>query len=683
MLCRSCGTSCRDGSQICSSCGVSLEPGREHRFIRALLTISVIVIVTAVLGIFVGISKLKDAGLWPLVPTVAGIATPACQRAVAMAQNSAEVRAALGEPIRESGVPAGTANRTRGAAFAEWTDELAGPKGTGHLCAVANRLGERWAYSRLVFFPSAGGSAIDLTPAPEIATPLTLTDAKVYLVPLDLPADYSLDWAPAYYKAKLGIDVKVLPAVPLDDWVTDATRKQAVAERLIQVMEQTEKEIARDPATILLGVTQRDMYSGSLTWRYAVNFRDRGLRGVVSLARLRTRLPHPDESGILLASRLQKVITKNILLLAFHLPFSDDPSSILYASSWAPDLDLMSESIIGGSGKWVSSAGDFVVAVGVAAGHRENWGLYRVMKPPADTSSEVFESYVHDGIFIQRRTDFYLDGPHPFQFVRVFRTKDDASREFGVGASDSLDIFVAGQMGRWNDLFDEAGSRIHFVRDPRRFEKVEQVYTSDAGTSIFFNPYLEFTADIWQLRTSDGWSYTFPCRDDWKGTKVTILTGYSDPEGGKYAMTRNSTGDLVSITTPSGYSLTFQRDSAARIQKITDSRGRSVEYFYDKLGRLVRFADSSGNEESYSYDGANHMLLISDGSGRQILKNEYQGDDVVQQTLSDGRQLKYRYTGRSGNTLSQGVFTDPNGFTTTFNFGKEGTSQSLPEFTAQ
>ena len=403
----------------------------------------------------------------------------------------------------------------------------------------------------------------------------------------------------------------------------------------------------------------------------------------MSLARLRTRLPNSDENRVLLASRVQKSLTKNILLLAFHLPQSDDPSSIVFTINQASELDLMSENIIGGGGKWMASGADPFVTVGVAAGHRENWGIHSLMKPPADTSSEVFETDLQDGIFIQRRTDFYLDGPHPFQFVRVFRTKDDASREFGVGASDSLDIFVAGQMGRWNDLFDEAGSRIHFVRDPRRFEKVEQVYTSDAGTSIFFNPYIEFTADIWQLRTSDGWSYTFPCRDDWKGTKVTILTGYSDPEGGKYAMMRNSTGDLVSITTPSGYSLTFQRDSAGRIQKITDSRGRSVQYSYDRLGRLVRFADSSGNEESYTYDAANHMLLISDENGRQILKNEYQGDDVVQQTLSDGRQLKYRYTVGADKTLSQGVFTDPNGFSTKFTFSKEGMSQSLPELTPQ
>ena len=143
-------------------------------------------------------------------------------------------------------------------------------------------------------------------------------------------------------------------------------------------------------------------------------------------------------------------------------------------------------------------------------------------------------------------------------------------------------------------------------------------------------------------------------------------------------MTRSSTGDLLSITTPSGYSLTFQRDSAGRIQKITDSRRRSVEYSYDKLGRLVRFADSGGNAETYAYDGANHMILILDGAGRQILKNEYDHDDVYRQTLADGRVLQYSYLNRMDKSLSQCRFTDANGFVTTFNFSGGRVQQSLP-----
>lgn len=663
---------------------MNLGSDRQYRYIvSGLLIFSCVAILAAAWGVAWQISKMKQAGVWPWVPTLAGEAAPACETALAIAKSSPQVQAALGEPIREGGRPVGSARRGRNSGFAEWTDELSGPGGKGRLCAVANRIGETWSYSRLVFYPANGNTAVDLTPAPERETHVPPSDAKVYLVPLDLSSEYSLDWASAYYRAKLDIDVEVLLEIPVEDWVIDPSRHQAVAERLISLMTQSEKEIARDPSATILGVTQRDMYIGRYDWRFAVNYRTGGRLGVVSLARVNPALADPNANRLLLAARLEKLLTKNILVLAFHLPQSDDPSSVLYLTMNAgPDLDLMSESIVGGQGRWISASGDPTVTVAVAAGKPEEWGIYSVQKPPPDTLSEVFETDIVEGLFIQRRTDFYEGGSAPFQFVRVFRTKDNASRAFGVGANDSLDIFLVGEMGSWIDLLDEAGSRIHFRRDSRKIAMVDQAYTSEEGSSVFFNPRLEYASSIWHLRTSDGWSYVFPYRPDWPGTKVTTLTNYLSPDGRIYSMTRDSAGNLLSLQTPSGYSLTFLCDSSGRYQKISDSRGRSVEYRYDPLGRLVRFADSSGNQESYTYDGANHLLLVLDGDGRQILKNEYDGDDVVRQTLSDGRQLKYRYDRHPADALSKCVFTDANGFITTFNFNKQQFSQSLPEASA-
>lgn len=438
-------------------------------------------------------------------------------------------------------------------------------------------------------------------------------------------------------------------------------------------MAQAEKDIALDPAAILLGVTQRD---------FAVNYRTDGRRGVVLLARLSPRTEPSDVSRVWLESRLRKILTKNILLLAFHLPQSQDPTSVLYFTmNQGRELDMMSESIVGGSGRWMSTNGDATVTVAAAAGRPESWGTYSVLKPPEDTSSEVFETDMSVGLFIQRRTDFYLEGSPPLQFVRVFRTKDNATRAFGVGANDSLDIFLVGQMGVWTDVVDEAGTRVHFQKNVRRVGSL-LTFESEEGSSIFFNPRLEFDSNTWHLRTSDGWDYVFPYRPNWPGTKVTVLNGYSDAYGRPYAMMRDAAGNLLSLTTPSGYSLTFRCDSAGRFRKISDSRDRTVEYTYDQMGRLVRFVDSSGNEETYTYDGANHMLLVLDGAGRRILKNDYEGDDVVEQTLADGRQLKFRYTRRPDNTLTQSIFTDPKGFTTTFNFSQDDLWESLPQASA-
>ncbi len=639
-------------------------------------------IVIVVCGLAWLINRERQGLPWPWEdPAI--IAAEACDQARTIAKASPEVKAALGEPINRAGRILGSAKETGNSAFAEWSEDVFGPKGMGMIYAVANRVGERWIFSRLVFSPPSNGADIDLTPAPERERLLPPAHARVYLVPLDLPANYSLDWAPEYYKARLGIEVKVLPPIPLDDWVTEASRHQAVAERITAVMAQAEKEISRDPSAILIGITNRDMFIGAQDWKFVVNYRADGRRGIVSLARL-SLIPEPTgRLRVLLESRLRKILTKNILILAFDLPLSNDPTSILCLTmNPGPDLDLMSESIIGASGTWSPTSADATVTVAAAVDEPESWGIYKASLPPGDLTSEVFETDMEVGLFIQRRTDFFDPGWPPFQFVRVFRTKDNASRTFGVGANDSLDIFLVGQMGNWIDLTNEGGSRIHFKRDLNKVGAL-QLYRSDEGTEAFFNPRLEYDADVWHLRTSDGWDYVFPYESSWPGTKVTVLTGYSDSSGGHYAMTRDSRGNLLSLKTPSGYALTFACDSAGRYQKIVDSRGRWVGYTYDSKGRLSRFVDSGGNAETYTYDDGNDLLLVIDGTGRQILKNEYDGDDVVEQTLSDGRQLKYRYSRRPDNSLAQSFFTDPSGFTTTFNFAKDDITQSLPRATTQ
>jgi hypothetical protein len=80
------------------------------------------------------------------------------------------------------------------------------------------------------------------------------------------------------------------------------------------------------------------MYIAAETWDYAYGLRLQGHLAVVSTARL----------GDLLGSdrmrRLQKMVTKDIGILYFGLPQSDDPGSVLYRNVNGPgDLDRMSE----------------------------------------------------------------------------------------------------------------------------------------------------------------------------------------------------------------------------------------------------------------------------------------------------------------------------------------------------
>src|SRR5690242_8508092 len=91
------------------------------------------------------------------------------------------------------------------------------------------------------------GRIVDLTPPPE-RDKLFLKESskKVFLVPLGpVPEEY-LSWIAAYYRRKFKLNIQVLPVVPLNPSVGNATRRQLIAERLVALMKSALQEQARD-----------------------------------------------------------------------------------------------------------------------------------------------------------------------------------------------------------------------------------------------------------------------------------------------------------------------------------------------------------------------------------------------------------------------------------------------------
>jgi hypothetical protein len=141
----------------------------------------------------------------------------------------------------------------------------------------------------------------------------------------------------AHYNEKFGLTIGVLPSMAVPDAAVDPARKQVIAERLIEAIATT-TPTAADPAAVVIGLTSDDMYIASESWGYAYGLRAQGRLAIVSSARL------DDFWGSLKMRRLQKMITKDIGLLYFGLPLSDDPASVLYRDVGGPtDLDQMSE----------------------------------------------------------------------------------------------------------------------------------------------------------------------------------------------------------------------------------------------------------------------------------------------------------------------------------------------------
>lgn len=168
--------------------------------------------------------------------------------------------------------------------------------------------------------------------------------AEVYFVPLgDIPS-LSLKRLVTFYNRKFGLAIKTLPGLPLEKSSVDLQRRQLIAEELIEFMKRGYPRLANDPRVILIGISEFDMYIRKYNWQFSFSYRAQNRFAVVSSARLNPVSFGQPADQALLDTRLRKVITKNIGILYFRLPQSNDPRSVLYKSILGiDDLDRVGE----------------------------------------------------------------------------------------------------------------------------------------------------------------------------------------------------------------------------------------------------------------------------------------------------------------------------------------------------
>ena len=676
MTCLSCGSTFPAGAQACPRCGLPLPVSGARAgpsVIRVLLFV-----VASVSALF---AALLLAAFFILRANLVG--NPAYKEALGIARSSAKLQEPVGQPIQDGWAAFGEIRPAYGSEFAEWTTSLKGPKGRGRLHGVANRVGASWQLSRLLYASEDGKTELDITPTPKRDSFVFAEgNQKVFLVPLGSRQAESLAWAPAYYNAKFGLEAVVLPPIPLDGSVWNAHRHQLIAEKLIAHMKSALPEQANDASAILIGVTPEDMYIQSFDWRYAINWREEGHLAVVSTARLRPFAFYQRWNAALAGSRLQKMINKNVYLLCFDIPLSSDYTSAVSGGVMSPDeVDVMSDQVIGAEGRWDSfrNGGDPSVSVVVAPGKPVEWTM-EGRKPPEEVSFESFTADLRFGLLIQRKTDFRFGGEFPLEFARVYRNQDALSHSFGLGATHSLDTYIAGKWGSFLQLTFENGGYVQFDLDKSPESGGRETYRAGVlRGSPYSRARIEFEGDGLRVETVDGWKYSFPYHQKAVGNKTTVLTGYSDPQGRRFDMKRDDSGDLLSITTPAGQWLHFQYDKEHRNRRIEASDGREVNYDYDADGRLSRVRDSEGYSEGYLYDEKNQMRAILDGSGNAVMTMTYSPEgSITRQTLKDGREFQYVHLRNAKGKLTQNQFTNPQGYVTVFKYLGQQYTQSLP-----
>jgi predicted Zn-dependent protease len=174
-------------------------------------------------------------------------------------------------------------------------------------------------------------------PKAPITVPMPPLGRTVYLAPIgDFPASDAQALV-SHYLEKFRINVVVLPSIAVPNGAFDSDRQQVIAEQMIDGLRRGHG-VAADPNAVVIGLTTEDTYIASSTGTYTYGLRQDHL-AVVSTAHFDDGFIHGDPMR-----RLQKVVTKDIGILFYGLPLSDDPGSVLYRDVGGPgDLDRMSE----------------------------------------------------------------------------------------------------------------------------------------------------------------------------------------------------------------------------------------------------------------------------------------------------------------------------------------------------
>ncbi len=196
-----------------------------------------------------------------------------------------------------------------------------------------------------------GVRVIDLSDPPKAASLDSLQSlrapGRVILAPLGRGAVGLAEQLQKRLSAKLGLAIELLPWVPIDV-AEDTVAHQLVAEDLIKAIKEKNPSLADTPDAAIIGITDQDMFIRARPdWRFAFSYRAENRFAIVSAARLNPAIYEGRPDPELLLLRVQKMVTKNIGVLHYRFPPSNNPKSVLYRNvEGIQELDIMGEDFL-------------------------------------------------------------------------------------------------------------------------------------------------------------------------------------------------------------------------------------------------------------------------------------------------------------------------------------------------
>ena len=168
---------------------------------------------------------------------------------------------------------------------------------------------------------------------------------RLYLVAIGHEPAGVVDRLPRHFRDTLGIAIEQLPAMTVPERASDPARSQLIAEELAAAIPRSYPAIANDPQARVIGITGDDMYLRRMRWAFGFSLRSDDERiAIVSYARMDPEALGLSRDDELLRNRVAKMVAKDIGILCFGLPVSNNPRSALYGNIGGTDeLDVMTE----------------------------------------------------------------------------------------------------------------------------------------------------------------------------------------------------------------------------------------------------------------------------------------------------------------------------------------------------
>jgi|CXWL01.1.fsa_nt_gi RHS repeat-associated protein len=282
------------------------------------------------------------------------------------------------------------------------------------------------------------------------------------------------------------------------------------------------------------------------------------------------------------------------------------------------------------------------------------------------------------GLYYQTDTDITVPDVMPITMTRTYRTKDTASRVFGIGASHPYDQYM---------LRDDLCTAVRVILPDGAYIH----FTRTSGTNCL-NSTLQHTSTqmafyaatmVWD-QVYQRYRLTFKDGTEWRFSEYGALVAMLDRNGNATTLTRaldgGLTGNLTKITSPSGRYLTLAYDASNRVTQVTDILGRQIVYTYDASGRLWKVTNAAGGIAEYTYDASHRLLTNKEPNGNTHVTNAYDANGrVATQTQADGTTYQFAYTLDGSGNVTQTDVTDPRGIIKRFVFNSAGLTASITD----